>query len=180
MKKKKRPGIERPFTFAELCSLVEKEAKIKGISYFDELDYFSPLNDDKQVTTNIFDILCRVHKGSNEGIYAFFYFRLSDGEELNFAVAKTLGGQDCDYISMHNLSGHICLIIEKYIEEHIYAFVWERYSVILLKDEKPYASYSYLHRKKAYEIAEEAKRKEPGAVVLIRDNVAKKLIEYKP
>ena len=124
--------------------------------------------------------MCKVHKGSNEGIYAFFYFRFSDGEELNFAVAKTLGEQDSDYISMHNLSGHICLIIEKYIEEHIYAFVWERYSVILLKDEKPYASYSYLHRKKAYEIAEEAKRKEPGAVVLIRNNEAKKLIEYKP
>ena len=81
---------------------------------------------------------------------------------------------------MHTLAGYICLIIEKYIEEHIYAFVWERYSVILLKDEKPYANYSYLHRKKAYEIAEEAKRKEPGAVVLIRNNEAKKLIEYKP
>lgn len=180
MKKKKRLGIERPFTFVELCSLVEKEVKTKGIPYYDELDYFSPLNEDKQITTNIFDILCRVHKGSNEGIYAFFYFRFSDGEELNFAVAKTLGGQDIDYILMHNLSGHICLIIEKYIEEHIYAFVWERYSVILLKDEKPYASYSYLHRKKAYEIAEEVKSKDPSVTVLIRDNKAKKLIEYKP
>ena len=43
MKKKKRPGIERPFTFAELCSLVEKEAKNKGVPYFDELDYFRRL-----------------------------------------------------------------------------------------------------------------------------------------
>ena len=46
MKKKKRPGIERPFTFEELCSLAEKEAKNQSIPYFDELDYFSPLNND--------------------------------------------------------------------------------------------------------------------------------------
>ena len=124
MKKKKRPGIERPFTFKELYSLVEKEAKSKGTPYFDELDYFSPLNDDHEITTIDFNMLCRVHKGSNEGIYAFFYFRLSDGEELDFAVAKTLGGQDSDYISMHTLAGHVCLIIEKYVEEHLGEFMW--------------------------------------------------------
>ena len=124
MKKKKRPGIERPFTFEELCLLAEKEAKNQSIPYFDELDYFSPLNNDNEITTIDFDILCRVHKGSNEGIYAFFYFRLSNGEELDFAVAKTLGGQDSDYISMHTLAGHICLIIEKYVEEHLGEFMW--------------------------------------------------------
>lgn len=180
MKKKKRPGIERPFTFAELCSLVEKEAKNKGIPYFDELDYFSPLNEDKQVTTNIFDILCRVHKGSNEGIYAFFYFRFSDGKELDFAVAKTLGEQDRDYISMHTLAGHICLIIGKYIEEHLYEFTWCKYNVILVKDGIPYRGYCYCTEKRAYGLAEEAKRKEPDVKVLIRNNEAKKLIEYKP
>ena len=124
MKKKERPGIERPFTFKELFTLVEKEAKIQSIPYFDELDYFSPLNNDYEITTIDFEILCRVHKGSNEGIYAFFYFRLSDGEELDFAVAKTLGGQDSDYISMHTLAGHVCLIIEKYVEEHLGEFMW--------------------------------------------------------
>ena len=180
MKKKKRPGIERPFTFAELCSLIEKESKNKGVPYFDELDYFSPLNEDKQITTNIFDILCRVHKGSNEGIYAFFYFRFSDGEELNFAVAKTLGGQDSDYISMHTLAGYICLIIEKYIEEHYYAFSWCRYNIIIVKDEILQGGYCYLTEKGAYEHAEEVKSKDPSVTVLIRDNEAKKLIEYKP
>ena len=104
--------------------MAEKEAKNQSIPYFDELDYFSPLNNDNEITTIDFDILCRVHKGSNEGIYAFFYFRLSDGEELDFAVAKTLGGQDSDYISMHTLAGHVCLIIEKYVEEHLGEFMW--------------------------------------------------------
>ena len=130
MKKKKRPGIERPFTFEELCSLAEKEAKSQSIPYFDELDYFSPLNDDNEIITIDFDILCRVHRGGNEGIYAYFYFRFSDGKELNFAVAKTLGGQDSDYISMHTLAGHICLIIEKYIEEHLCEFSWCKYTDI--------------------------------------------------
>ena len=130
MKKKKRPGIERPFTFEEFCSLVEKEAKSRGIPYFDELDYFSPLNEDNEITTIEFDTLCRVHRGGNEGIYAYFYFRFSDGKELNFAVAKTLGGQDSDYISMHTLAGHVCLIIEKYIEEHLCEFSWCKYTDI--------------------------------------------------
>ena len=130
MKKKKRPGIERPFTFEEFCSLVEKEAKNQGIPYFDELDYFSPLNEDNEITTIDFDTLCRVHRGGNEGIYAYFYFRFSDGKELNFAVAKTLGGQDSDYISMHTLAGHICLIIDKYIGEHLCEFTWCKYTDI--------------------------------------------------
>ena len=130
MKKKKRPGIERPFTFEELCSLAEKEAKSQSIPYFDELDYFSPLNNDYEITTIDFDTLCRVHRGGNEGIYAYFYFRFSDGKELNFAVAKTLGGQDSDYISMHTLAGHICLIIDKYNDEHLCEFSWCKYTDI--------------------------------------------------
>lgn len=180
MKKKKRPGIERPFTFEELFTLVEKEAKSQSIPYFDELDYFSPLNEDNEITTISFDTLCRVHRGGNEGMYAYFYFRFYDGKELDFAVAKTLGEQDSDYISMHTLAGHICLIIEKYIEEHYYAFSWCRYNVIIVKDEILQGGYCYLTEKGAYERAEEVKSKDPSVTVLIRDNEAKKLIEYKP
>ena len=179
MKKKKRPGIERPFTFEELFTLVEKEAKSKGTPYFDELDYFSPLNEGHEITTIAFDTLCRVHRGGNEGIYAYFYFRFSDGKELNFAVAKTLGERDSDYISMHTLAGYICLIIEKYIEEHYYAFLWCRYNVIIVKDEILQGGCCCLTEKGAYEHAEEVKSKDPSVTVLIRDNEAKKLIEYK-
>ena len=180
MKKKKRPGIERPFTFGELCSLVEKEAKSQSIPYFGHLDYFSPLNNDYEIATIDFDVLCRVHRGGNEGIYAYFNFRFGDGKELNFAVAKTLGEQDSDYISMHTLAGHVCLIIEKYIEKHLYEFSWCKYNVIILKDEIPQRGYCYCTEEIAYELAEEAKRKEPDVKVLIRNNEAKKLIEYKP
>ena len=181
MKSKKKAGLERPFTLKEFWSLINDEAVKQNVEYINELEYFDDyiLNADKEIRTINFDVTSKIVYGGSEGIYATFYLSYVNGENVQFAVAKTLSKKDNDYISMHVFAANICLLAMKYIESHEDEFNWYGYNVKFIKYGKPNGGWYCPKEEQAYERAKEAKIADNDIKVFIRCNSTRKNIEYK-
>lgn len=133
MDKNKKAGTERPYTFGELLQIICDTAKEEKLDYLDKLDYILAHNTDKPVEGLYLSLNSKTDYGGNEGIYSDFYI---DGKRESVFTAKTLGESDDDYVRMHTLAAHLCLIANKFFRTHKDEFNWNGYDVCYEKDGK--------------------------------------------
>jgi len=183
MNDKKQAGIERPYTLKEFARVIEKIANETKVPYFDHLDYFDGHTEWNNPNENVVDnewcsVISRTIYGGNEGIYTDLYLQFPNGEERRFATAKTLGEGDGDYINMHIMAAHLCLIANKYINTHADEFCWKGFDVCYEKDGNRF-TYCWCHTiENAKKNVAELKERNDITKVLVRNNATKEITEY--
>ncbi len=179
MAKKKKAGVERPYTWYEFLSIIRNIVEEQKVIYHDQLDYFScSLGEgNKPIDLSVWDwhIVSETDFGGCEGIYTDFYTRTEDGKRRPVFVAKTLYDSDDAYIAMHEFAALVCLIIRRYIMEHEEEFNWSGYDVGYWKGDKR-TTYMTAHKyENAVRYANELKEK--GERAWIRNNATREYEE---
>lgn len=181
--KKKKAGIERPYTLHEFAWKVEELAKDANIEYFDRLDYFSggSLDDDKKMLTDSIDVISITDFGSSEGIYSGFYLRGGYFEgNVRFAMAKTLEQSKEDYVRMSVMAAKICLLARDYIYDNQEEFNWSGFNLYEddCSDVKKWFLWSENKERALANLAEQ-KKAHPERKYFYRDNYTREMFEYK-
>lgn len=169
---KKKPGTERPYTFSEFLSIVEKLAAGNGVEFIEQLDYFLASEREAKIVRDDCTITSVTRYGGSEGIYSGFTIK-QGGEEQRLFTAKTLWESDEAFVKMHVFAANIVLIADRYIKEHGEEFNWSGYDVGYTNDKGAMVPYFWCATKEQA-TARAAEVKEKGLAAYIRDNETRK------
>lgn len=180
MSKQKIAGVDRPYTPTDLGGIIDGFIEEGDWDNKACLDYHIPEHhDERELTSEDFEIFSITTFGTTEGIYTDFYIKYYGKEKISLLTAKTLHESEEAYIKMHEMAAHICYKFNKFVDANIANFFWSGFSLSFIDEDGKECDHLICGSMESVAFHGNELLKKGALRVFYVDNYSRKKYEYK-